>query len=163
MTYFQYGALVQAEFRLPEPAHDYVRVVRRYILANGNVPNRRAHHDSGSIDIQKFVIKPSSEISSMIEEIRETNEKYRNTPKGGAKKKIQTKLQRLTMSVSDSFNQLIFNTQDSIEHVAFVAGNPELDVMQFLNVAGKSGWETTGQVPGLPGPTGIELSLANLM
>ena len=61
------------------------------------------------------------------------------------------------MSLSDSFNQLIFNTQDSIEHVAFVAGNPELDVMQFLNVAGKSGWETTGQVPGLPGPTGITM------
>ena len=162
MTYFQYGALVRAEFRLLEPAHNYVRLSRRYILANGNVNNRRAHHDS-TIDVQKFVIKPSSEMSSMIEEIKETDEKYRNTPNGGAKKKIQTKLQRLTMSLSDSFNQLIFNTQDSIEHVAFVAGNPELDVMQFLNVAGKSGWETTGQVPGLPGPTGMELSLANFI
>ena len=156
MTYFQYGALVQANFTLPEPAHNYVRSKCRYILANGNVPNRRAHHES-TIPVQTFLIKPSSEMSSMIEEIKETDEKYRNTPNGGAKKKIQTKLQRLTLSVNDSFHQLILNTQDSIEHVAFVAGNPELDVMQFLNVAGKSGWETTGQVPGLPGPTGITM------
>lgn len=156
MTYFQYGALVRAEFKLSEPAQNYGRV-SRYILANGNVPNRRASHDSGSIEIQKFVIKPSSEISSMFEEIQETIEKYQNTPTGGARMKINTKLQRLKSSLTDSFHQLIFNTQDSIEHVAFVAGNPGLDVMQFLNVAGKSGWETTGQVPGLPGPTGITM------
>ena len=156
MTYFQYGALVRAEFKLQEPAQNYGRV-SRYILANGNVPNSRAFHDSGSISIQKFVIKPSSEISSMFEEIQETIEKYQNTPTGGARTKIKTKMQRLKSSLNDSFNQLIFNTQDSIEHVAFVAGNPGLDVMQFLNVAGKSGWETTGQVPGLPGPTGITM------
>ncbi|MDC0655845.1 hypothetical protein OAP41_02990 [Candidatus Poseidoniaceae archaeon] len=156
MTYFQYGALVRAEFKLQEPAQNYGRV-SRYILANGNVPNSRASHDSGSISIQKFVIKPTSEISSMFEEIQETIEKYQNTPPGGARTKIKTKMQRLKSSLNDSFNQLIFNTQDSIEHVAFVAGNPGLDVMQFLNVAGKSGWETTGQVPGLPGPTGITM------
>jgi hypothetical protein len=93
----------------------------------------------------------------MFEEIQETFEKYQNTPTGGARTKIKSKLQRLKSSLNDSFNQLIFNTQDSIEHVAFVAGHPGLDVMQFLNVAGKSGWETTGQVPGLPGPTGITM------
>ena len=155
MTYFQYGALVRAEFQLPEPAQNYGRV-SRYILANGNVPNSRASHDS-LVGMQKFVIKPSSEISSMFEEIQETIEKYQNTPTRGARMKLNTKLQRLKSSLKDSFNQLIFNTQDSIEHVAFVAGNPGLDVMQFLNVAGKSGWETTGQVPGLPGPTGITM------
>ena len=119
MTYFQYGALMRAEFKLPEPAQNYGRV-SRYILANGNVPNSRAFHDSGSIRIQTFVIKPSSEISSMFEEIQETIEKYQNTPTGGAGTKIKTKLQRLKSSLNDSFNQLIFNTQDSIENVAFV-------------------------------------------
>ena len=33
----------------------------------------------------------------------------------------------------------------------------ELGLIPFLNEAGHQGWETTGQVPGFPGPTGCTM------
>ena len=161
MTQYQYGALVMARFSLCEPYQNYGWPREQYILANGGIRNKRvAGVEVSNLEVKKFIIQPTSEIISMIKEHQETKLSYEAAVnKSGLRSKMRKKKMRLEDSISESFNLLILDLckRKSLEHVAFLAENHELDVMQFINIAGKSGWETTGQVPGLPGPTGITM------
>ena len=154
MTHFQYGALVRAEFLLNGSGKI---LSSQYILANGRISTNRAERDSGSTPVLRFSLQPSTELSNIREEIVKANEKANRAKSAATRQKHVSKARELESLLKDVFKRLLIEKQDTISHVAFIAEYPGLDIMQFLNNAGKSGWETTGQVPGLPGPTGITM------
>ena len=156
MTCFQYGAFVRARFKLPSPNQNW-GTVERYILASGRILPKMVDRSNPSGQDQLFVIKPTNELLILIEECKKSKEKLYAEKNPSKQRSSKNKFDKKVRLIIDCMNRLILEMQDTNEHIAFVAENPVLDVMQFLNFAGKSGWETTGQVPGLPGPTGITM------
>ena len=156
MTCFQYGAFVRAKFKLSRPNEAWA-AVERYILASGGILPKMVDRSNPSGQDQLFVIKPTNELLILMEECKKSKEKLYAGNDTSKQKSLQNKFNKKARLVIDCMNRLIFEMQNTNQHIAFVAENPVLDVMQFLNFAGKSGWETTGQVPGLPGPTGITM------
>ena len=116
-----------------------------WVLYQGKVKAGRVFGDTGELPHLRtnLVDKNLDEIYNRIMEIKS----------GTREQTHETEIDDLDKELKKEFAQLINQDPCIITGCHFVATNS----LKLVNIAGGRGWETTGQVPGYPGPTGITM------
>ena len=105
------------------------------------------------------------ELDSMRQDIGGLQREYKSLKTKASKSEMQKKIESLQSKYRKKLEGLRLNWSKRVEEAMPKAvhlyvphdGGENCNSMSLINKAAEIGWETTGQVPGFPGPTGITM------
>ena len=138
---WEYAAVVRINLRhkISKLGYEY------WALYNGDLTAYRVYGDQSTVHQLRINIVDENldEIWNSIMEIK----------KGTKERTHENQIDDLDKELKKEFSRLVNQIPCIIPRCHFVA----IDSLKLVNLAGGYGWETTGQVPGYPGPTGITM------
>ena len=162
MSGFEYAAILKMGFRCkPGAGRTYTKEYFVVYKDSTSIYNRSTTQNP-VVPIVVKNAKPNKILQTLWEDLLASEKKRdgvrKSDLKAATKKKNFNKIKALQMSIQQQLQSAAYQlfedlmTKDSKVQVFSKQG-----IMHLLNTAGRRGWETTGQVPGFPGPTGVTM------
>ena len=159
MGKWQYAAVVQVEYIAdgsPKEFEGELKSIRGKwtLLYDPSESFHRVNYESGQVNLQRSV-RINNAVKKKFDERKKFHASFQLTQPSKRspqqQRKLNNRLSKIRQGVVSEFVKQIDNY--STEHVICTG----ISAIDLVNKAADLGWETTGQVPGYPGPTGVTM------
>ena len=123
----------------------------RWTLYTGDLNAARVFDPNPGVESISLTVE-SKELEKMKKELGEIQGKYVSL-KGHRRLANQRKQERNFVQSAEECVRILDEWTDGDQDCHYLAST----ALELVNKAGSHGWETTGQIPGYPGPTGITM------